>query len=106
MPPPDRFVEFCIEPFSPLGRITSRYMFGGWCLYCDGDVFALVADGAVYLKGESPGRAPFKPFPDKELTMKYFAAPPEIFEDSDAMHRWCGEAIATARSKRKKPPKS
>ena len=67
---------------------------------------ALVADGAVYLKGESPGRAPFKPFPDKEMTMKYFAAPPEIFEDSDAMQHWCGAAIAAARTKPKKPKTS
>lgn len=101
MPPPDRFVEFCLEQFAPLGRITSRYMFGGWCLYCDGAVFALIADGAVYLKGESPGRAPFRPFPDKELTMKYFAAPPEIFEDIEVMRQWCLPAIAA--SQKKKP---
>jgi TfoX/Sxy family transcriptional regulator of competence genes len=28
-------------------------MFGGWCLYCNGAVFALIADGAVYLKGDN-----------------------------------------------------
>ena len=111
MPAKDRFVEFCIEQFSPLGRIDSRYMFGGWCLYCDGAVFALIADGALYLKGDSHnipefearGLEAFKPFPNKPDTVKYFQAPPEIFEDDDALRHWCGGAIAaSSRTKKKK----
>ena len=53
MPVKDKFVDYCIELFTPLGRIDSRYMFGGWCLYCNGAVFALIANGAVYLKGDA-----------------------------------------------------
>lgn len=105
MPKPDRFTEFVIEQMAPLGTITSRYMFGGWCLYCDGFVFALIADGAVFLKGDSEniplfekrGLKPFKPFPDKDDVMKYFQAPPEIFEDADALKEWCGGAVAAGR---------
>ncbi len=110
MPKPDRFVAYCIEQFSPLGAIAARYMFGGWCLYCNGIVFALIADGAVFLKGDAAnipdfaarGLAPFRPFPDQDLVMKYFQAPPEIFEDSDAMRHWCGGAIAAGARGRKK----
>ena len=110
MPAKDRFVEFCIEQFSPLGRIDSRYMFGGWCLYCDGAIFALIADGALYLKGDSQnipefearGLEAFQPFPDKPGTMKYFQAPPEIFEDDDALRHWCGGAIAAGSRTNKK----
>jgi len=111
MPAKDSFVKFCIEQFSLLGRIDAKYMFGGWCLYCDGAVFALVADGAVYLKGdavnipafEARGCPAFRPFPDKPETMKYFQAPAEIFEDDDALRHWCGGAIAASlRSKKKK----
>lgn len=111
MPAKDRFVEFCIEQFGPLGRIDSKYMFGGWCMYCDGAVFALIAGGALYLKGDAQnipsfqerGLQPFQPFPDKPLTMKYFQAPPEIFEDDDALRAWGGAAIAAGqRAKRGK----
>jgi DNA transformation protein and related proteins len=110
MPPKDRFVEFCIERLGTLGRIDSKYMFGGWCLYCDGVVFALVADGALYLKGDSAnipafeerGLQAFRPFPDKPDTMKYFQAPPEMFEDDDALRRWAGGALAAGRRARKK----
>jgi hypothetical protein len=52
MPKPDRLVEFLREQFSPLGEITARFMMGGWVLYCRGTVFALVASGEVYLKGD------------------------------------------------------
>ena len=84
MPVQDKFVEFCIERCGLLGSIDSKYMFGGWCLYCDGAVFALVADGALFLKGDeanipefqSHGFQAFRPFPDKPDTMKYFQAHP------------------------------
>ena len=111
MPVKNRYVEFCMEQFAPLGRIDSRYMFGGWCLYCDGTVFALVANGELYLKGDSVtipefearGLEPFQPFPDKPDTMKYFQAPPELFEDPAAMRAWGGGAVAAGlRTKRTK----
>lgn len=110
MPAKDRFVEFCIERFAPLGRIDSKYMFGGWCLYCDGAVFALIAEGAVYLKGdkenipafEARGLPAFRPFPDKPGVMKYFQAPPEIFEDDAALREWGGGAVAAGKRAKKK----
>lgn len=110
MPPRDRYVDFCIEQFSPLGRIDSRYLFGGWCLYCDGVVFALIANGELYLKGDANnipafdarGLKAFQPFPDKPDTMKYFQAPPEIFEDPDALKHWAAGAIAAGRKTKSK----
>ena len=114
MPKSDRFVDFADEQFAPLGEITARAMMGGWCLYCDGFVFALVASGALYLKGDelniprfnARGLLPFKPFPDQDGAMKYFQAPPEIYEDAAAMREWVGGAVEAgrrAKQKKKKP---
>ena len=108
MPAKDRFTEFVMEQMAPLGAMTSRYMFGGWCLYCDGTVFAIIADGALFLKGDSEnipkfearGLKAFKPFPDRDDVMKYFQAPPEIFEDPEALREWCGGAVAAGRRKK------
>ena len=116
MPAKDKFVEFCIERCGLLGSIDSKYMFGGWCLYCDGAVFALVADGALFLKGDEKiipeftvhGLEAFRPFRDKPDTMKYFQAPLEIFEDDDALRRWVGGSVAAgqrAKAKKSKPKK-
>ncbi len=113
MPRDDRYLEFVKERTAPLGEITSRSMFGGACLYCDGLVFALLADGALYLKAdkdtvpifEGRGLKPFQPFPDRDVVMSYYASPPEIFEDDGSMRHWCGLALDASR-RAKKPKKS
>lgn len=113
MPAPDKYVQFCLELLTPLGHISSKYMFGGWCLYCDGTPFAIVADGALFLKGgsnnipdfEARGMKPFKPFPDQDLTMKYFETPPEFFEDADLRTQLSRGSIEAGRAKAKKKKK-
>ena len=47
------YVEWITEWLSPLGGITSRSMMGGHVFYCNGIVFALVADGTLYLKADA-----------------------------------------------------
>ena len=91
-----KYVEFVIGALQPLGEITSRRMFGGHAVYCDGFVFALIADGALFLKAddrnrpdfEARGLKPFQPFPDKPVVMSYFEAPPELFEAREDLLRW------------------
>ena len=108
------FLEYLTEQFKPLGEIHSRAMFGGHCLYCNGIVFALVADQAVYLKVdavnrqafEARGLAPFRPFPNSEATMQYYPAPAETFESLDGLREWAGGAVAAGqRSHVKRPQK-
>ncbi len=114
MPKSDRFVEFCMERCAILGSIDSKYMFGGWCLYCDGAVFALVADGSLFLKGDdqnipeftAKNMQAFRPYPDKPDTMKYFQAPTEIFEDEDVLRQLAGSAIGAAQRAKLKKAKS
>ncbi len=114
MPKSDRFVEFAVEQFAPLGEITARAMMGGWCLYCDGVVFALIASGQLYLKGdsvtrpqfESRGLKAFQPFADKPGTMGYFQAPPEVFEDPESMRHWVGGAVEVGRRAKQKGRKN
>ena len=114
MPERPRFVDFVIEQFSPLGEISVRFMMGGWCVYCDGFVCALIANNEVYLKGdavnipafEARGLTAFRPFDGQDLVMKYFQAPPEIFEDTGAMRLWVGGAVeASKRAKGKSKAK-
>lgn len=110
---PSRYLDFLIEHLSPLGEITTKAMFGGHCIYCDGLVFGLIANEALYLKAdagnrpdfEARGLEPFRPFDDQAVTMSYYPAPPEIFEDPAARDRWVGGAIAASRRARtaKKP---
>ena len=106
------YVEFLTEHFSPLGAITARSMFGVHCLYCDGYVFGVVARNALYLKTDDANRArfqdrglaAFRPFEGKDEAMSYHQAPPEIFEDDDAMRDWVTAAVeASKRSRLPRP---
>jgi DNA transformation protein and related proteins len=99
------YIEFLIEQLSPLGKITTRRLFGGNSLYCDGIVFALVAHDTLYLKAddhtrsefEASGLEVFHPFGDEKASMSYYQAPAELFEDTEALRRWGGAAVAAGR---------
>jgi DNA transformation protein len=108
------YVEWITEWLAPLGEITARSMMGGHVVYCNGIVFALVADGLLYLKADAStrpnfqalGLKPFKPFPDKESVMGYYPPPPEFFEDADVMLEWGRAAVAVGvAAKKGKAPK-
>lgn len=101
----DSYLEFATEQMSVLGDITTRAMFGGHCIYCDGVVFALHADGAIFLKVDDENRAkfearglrPFRPFEDKNTVMQYYQAPAEMFENDDDLREWAGSAVEAGR---------
>lgn len=49
----DADIAFATDLFSDLGRVSTRKMFGGMCLYLDGVVFALMnGDGQLFLKAK------------------------------------------------------
>ena len=110
-PSPSR-LEFLKDIFSPFGDITIRKMFGGAGIYCDGAIFAIEADDAVWFKVDDVTRDEFEvaelePFTiemnGKIGTMSYYNAPEEIYDDADALDHWTRLALgAAARNKRPK----
>ncbi|AWJ90223.1 transcriptional regulator [Azospirillum baldaniorum] len=97
-------VRFLCESLTPLGAITARRMFGGYAVYCDGVVFALVARNILYFKtddGNRPeyealGLRPFKPFDDKPTVLPYFPPPDSALDDPDELLLWARPALAAA----------
>ena len=107
-----QYIEFLQERLAPIGEITTRAMFGGHCLYCDGVVFAIVASQELFLKVDSVtrpayeaiGSQPFKPFPDKPEVMQYYPPPPEFFDNADVMLEWGRPAVEAGRRAKAKRP--
>ncbi len=111
------FVEFVAEQMSFVGGLRIRAMFGGYGVYCDDRIFAIIVDDRLYFKVDPITRAEFEekglsPFTyvarGKSMTMQYFEAPPEVFEEPEIMRSWVQKAYGAAvRSKevktRKKP---
>lgn len=104
------FVDYLHEVFERFGVIRCRRMFGGYGVYHDGIMFALVADDTLYLKAddataglfEARGLAPFEyEKGNKRIRMSYYAAPEEVLDDADAARVWAGRAFEAALRARK-----
>jgi DNA transformation protein and related proteins len=106
------------DMLSRLGPVVARSMFGGFGIYLDGLMFALIADEVLYLKAdtaskgpfEDAGMAPFKPWEHKPMVMPYWEVPAEVMDDPDALSAWgraaFDAALRTRKPKKSKPPKA
>ncbi|MDO9372175.1 MAG: TfoX/Sxy family protein [Gammaproteobacteria bacterium] len=99
------FVEFVLDQLAPVGGVRSRAMFGGYGIYQRDTIFAITVDERLYFKADSVTRAEFAarglgPFTysarGKTMTMQYYEAPPEVFEEPEAMLEWAQQAIGVA----------
>lgn len=106
------FADYLVELLEPLGRVKAKRMFGGFGLYLDGLMFALIADDTLYLKADAENRATFAarqmpPFvyqrKGKLVTLSYHAAPAEALEDPEILLDLARLAFAAALRGRRKP---
>lgn len=99
------FTDFLHEVFSDFGPIQMRHMFGGHGIYHDGLMFALVADDTLYLKADAETADAFQSRgldafqyakAGKWVSLSYYQAPEEIFEDPENASHWARLAFAAA----------
>lgn len=110
MPRRSEFVEFVIEQMACIGKPRARAMFGGYGIYQDDCMFAIIGDDRLYFKADSTTHAEFEarglsPFiyvaRGKTVTLHYFEAPPEVFDEPEAMRVWAQKAYGAALSTKK-----
>ena len=104
------FVTYLNDVFERFGPIRARRMFGGYGVYHQDLMFALVANDVLYLKAdeksfnffESLGMNRFEYIKNgKTMSMSYYTAPDEIFDDPDLAKIWALRAYdAALRSKK------
>jgi len=99
------FVEFVLEQLVPVGMVRARAMFGGFGIYLGNTIFAIVVDDRLYFKADGATCHAFSahglnPFTyvarGKTITMQYYAVPPDVFEDPEAMRNWAQLALGAA----------
>ena len=98
------FERFVLDQLAPLGEVTSKKMFGGVGLYCDGVFFGIIARDELYLKVddgsrgdfERAGMHPFAPYPGRARSMKYYAVPVAVLESGMELTRWAKRAVLAA----------
>ncbi len=110
-----RLSELAEDLFGPLGIISVRKMFGGGGIYCDGVMFALIADNVIYLKADAQSQPGFDaeglgPFvyqgKEKPVAMSYWRMPERLLDEPDEALDWGREALRAARSAQKGPVKT
>ena len=107
MPRRSEFVNYVLEQLAPLGDVTARGMFGGWGIYLDGRMFALVAFETLFIKADDESRAEFEraglqPFTyqrgKKEVAVMSFYQPPaDALEDRELLCVWARKGVDAAR---------
>ena len=109
------FVGSLNDVFAQFGAIDVRRMFGGYGVYRDGLMFALIVNDVLYLKSDEYsantftelGLPPFEYVKNgKAIQMSYYAAPEEIFDDPEQAKQWANRAFEAALRSRKPGKKS
>jgi len=111
----NEFVTHVLDLLEPLGPVSARRMFGGYGIYLDRLMFALVASDTLYLKVDDESRSEFEaagldPFrytkKGKSYQMSYHTAPEDALEDAELLRDWARKAVdaamRAARGERKK----
>ena len=99
-------IDWVAEAMAP-GVVTARAMMGGRTLYCDGAVFAIVADEQLWFKADSAsdaawdeagcGRFTYSFGEGKAGTMNYRRAPDDCYDDPETLRRWAALALDAGR---------
>jgi len=110
MKPKSEFVGNLEDVFALFGAIEAKRMFGGYGVYHDGLMFALVAHDVLYLKADETSAGAFVELglpqfeygkSGKITRMSYYAAPEEIFDNPEQAKKWANRAYEAALRARK-----
>jgi len=113
---PRAFADQVVARLSPLGPVRARGMFGGFGIYHEDLMFALIASTRLYFKVdddtverfEAAGCAPFTYArgEGKRIVMSYREAPAGAIDDPDALLPWAELGLAAARRARARKNKN
>jgi DNA transformation protein and related proteins len=101
----DEFIDYVMELFGPFGTVRTRRMFGGYGVYLDGLMFAMVSEDTIYLKADEMNRTEFEQAgceifgyarKGKRATLGFFCAPGDAMESPELMLPWARTAYAAA----------
>ena len=104
----ESFKGFALAQLEELGDVMPRAMFGGVGLYHRGIFFGIIANDVLYLKVDDMNRAdyeragmqPFKPYPHRPATMRYYAVPVDVLESAFELAKWARKAVKAASTSR------
>ncbi len=103
--PVSAFAQELPGVFAPWGAVRLRRMFGGWGVFHEGCMLALVVNDALYLKADAVTAPVFdarglQPFvyerQGRPVVLSYRQAPAEMYEGPAEAVEWAGRAWEAA----------
>jgi DNA transformation protein len=97
--------SYVAEQLAPLGRISSRAIFGGIGVFIDDRLLAIVMGDKLYLHTDKSnldeyvarGMQQFKPYPNAfDLTTDHHEVPREVIDDPEQLKLWGARALNAA----------
>lgn len=105
-----QYLAYVLEQLEGLGRVSTRRMFGGVGLYCDGLFFGLIDDDTLFFRTGAGNAADYdarrmprfmapanRPAGEKG----YRQVPADIIEDPESLVAWARKAVAAALAARR-----
>lgn len=100
----DEYADFIVEKLSGIGEVSHRAMFGGYGIFHQGLMFALISDDTLYFKVDDTNRETYEKAGSHKFPhgISYWQLPAEVFEDTARLYEWANLSIEVAEAKAKK----
>ena len=101
------FLRHIMDSLSPLGEIRSRFMFGGWGVFCEGFMFAVFADDSLYFKVDETNLQMYKKAGSTSFPhgLSYWEVPAEVAEGGKKLLDWAQISMDIAQRNAQKKKK-
>ncbi len=105
-----QYINHIKEVFRDFSPITTRRMFGGYGIYHEGIMFALVANEQLYLKADNSIKHYFEELKQSQFEYKrgnklikisYYLAPTNVLEDPEQATIWGRRSFIVAKQQYK-----
>ena len=88
---------------SPIGALRSKSMFGGYGIFHEGAMFALIKGNGLFFKVDDTNRATYESAGSKQYKpMPYFQVPIDVLANRSTLVAWARLSVAIAHAQ---PPK-
>ena len=102
----DGFAEFVREQLAPLGRVTTRRMFGKLGVFCDGVMLGMMTDNTLYFRVDEQNQETFKEAASSPplnyrkkgemIDLAFWRVPERLIDEPDELLDWARAALAAA----------
>lgn len=91
------YMDYIMDLLAPLGEISGKAMFGGYGVFQEGSMFALISGSALYFKVDDSNRTAYEDVGSMQFKpMPYYEVPAEVMENTVKLNDWANVSIAIA----------